>query len=237
VTITTPGNLIIQGGAVTVFSLGEGDAGNLEVVAGSIRLDEKGLLNAGAPLSNGGNITLQVQDDLLLMRHNSQISTSAGTPQKGGNGGNITIKAPLIVAVPSENSDITARAVRGRGGNINITALGIYGIESRQELTPLSDINASSDYGVNGTVQINTLVIDPGLAELPTDLVDAEELVTAAVLPLEVLPLAAALPFLVAAAYHPLPKKPSALMPPGKIGALPRIASNRGRDRPYPYSH
>jgi hypothetical protein len=49
VTITTPGNLIIQGGAVTVFSLGEGDAGNLEVVAGSIRLDEKGLLNAGAP--------------------------------------------------------------------------------------------------------------------------------------------------------------------------------------------
>jgi large exoprotein involved in heme utilization and adhesion len=89
-------------------------------------------------------------------------------------GGNITINSPdgFIVAVPSENSDIIADAFRGRGGNINITTSGIYGlVEYRPELPPeISDINASSQFGVNGTVEINTPDVDPnrGLVNLPT---------------------------------------------------------------------
>jgi len=171
------GQLIVRDGAqVNVSSIGSGNAGNLEVQARSIFLDKKGQLFATTASGNGGNITLNVRD-LLLQRHDSQIATDAraGT----GNGGNIKINGQFIVAVPNENSDITANAVRGRGGNINITTSGIYGQEFRPTLTPLSDITASSDFGVNGTVQINTPDVDPsrGLTNLPQQLVDVSGLV------------------------------------------------------------
>jgi filamentous hemagglutinin family protein len=167
-----------DGAAVTVSSTGSGDAGNLEVQAHSIFLDNNGQLIARTASGNGGNITLNVPD-LLLLRRNSQIATDAsgGT----GNGGNININTQFIVAVPNENSDITANAVRGRGGNINITTSGIYGQEFRPSPTPLSDITASSEFGVNGTVQINTPDVDPsrGLTNLRQQLVDVSGLVDA----------------------------------------------------------
>jgi filamentous hemagglutinin family protein len=171
------GQLIVQDGAqVTVSGDGSGDAGNLEVQAHSIFLDNNGQLIARTASGNGGNITLNVPD-LLLLRHNSQIATDArgGT----GNGGNININGQFIVAVPNENSDITANAVEGRGGNINIITSGIYGQEFRPTPTPRSDITASSHFGVNGTVQINTPDVDPsrGLTNLPQQLVDVSGLV------------------------------------------------------------
>ncbi len=56
------------------------------------------------------------------------------------------------------------------GGNVNITTQGIFGIAFRDRLTPLSDITASSEFGLAGNVTINTLNIDPirGTVELPT---------------------------------------------------------------------
>jgi filamentous hemagglutinin family protein len=171
------GQLIVRDGAqVTVSGDGSGDAGNLKVQANSIFLDNNGQLIARTASGNGGDIILNVRD-LLLQRHNSQIATEAraGT----GNGGNININAQFIVAVPNENSDITANAVRGRGGNINIITSGIYGQEFRPSQTWRSDITASSEFGVNGTVQINTPDVDPsrGLSNLPQQLVDVSELV------------------------------------------------------------
>jgi large exoprotein involved in heme utilization and adhesion len=89
------------------------------------------------------------------------------------------INAKFIVGVPAENSDITANAFQGRGGNINITTSGIFGSQLRSRPTSQSDITASSEFGVDGTVQINTLDVDPsrGLATLPAELVDASGLV------------------------------------------------------------
>ena len=137
-------------------------------------LDNGGQLIAQTRSRNGGNINLQV-GDLLLMRHNSLISASAGTANAGGDGGNITISAPLIVALPKENSDIRANAFQGKGGNIQITAQGIFGLQYRPQDTPLSDITASSQFGSAGIVQIKTPGIDPsrGLANLPATPVDA----------------------------------------------------------------
>jgi filamentous hemagglutinin family protein len=131
--ISTGSLRVRDGAAVTVSSEGSGDAGNLEVQANSIFLDNNGQLIARTASGNGGNITLNVRD-LLLQRHDSQIATDArgGT----GNGGNININSQFIVAVPNENSDITANAVRGRGGNINITTSGIYGQEFRPSRLP-----------------------------------------------------------------------------------------------------
>ncbi|MBW4503846.1 MAG: filamentous hemagglutinin N-terminal domain-containing protein [Scytonema hyalinum WJT4-NPBG1] len=153
-----------------------GTAGDIIVTSPRVTLDNSGRLDAESASGNGGNINLQT--DLLLLRRGAQISTTAGTAQAGGNGGNITINTPsgFIVAVPTENSDITANAFTGTGGRVDINAFGIYGIQPRQNPTSLSDITASSEFGVDGTVELNTPEIDPNsaLINLPTVPVDTE---------------------------------------------------------------
>jgi len=131
-------------------------AGEIELNTGTLHLDEQGEIIAVAPSGNGGNLTLNIQD-LLLMRRGSQISVTAGTLEQNGNGGNLTVNVPFIIAIREENSDISADAFAGTGGNVTITARGIFGIEPRSERTPLSDITASSELGVSGVVTLNTL--------------------------------------------------------------------------------
>lgn len=165
--------LIVRDGAqVTVSGQGKGDAGTLRVNAGTIALNNEGKLTGITSSGRGGDITLQVRD-YILMRNGSLVATTA---QNNGDGGNITINSPFIVATPNENSDIIANADQGFGGRIDINSTNIFGLKFRDTLTPLNDINASSNAtGKNGTVQINTLDIDPsrGLTNLPTDFTDA----------------------------------------------------------------
>ncbi len=159
---------VTNGALISVDSQGSGEGGNIQIQAGSLNLDNQARITAETASSQGGNITLQVED-LLLIRRNSLISTNAGTAQAGGDGGNITIDADLIVAVPGTNSDITANAFLGSGGRIQITTQGIFGIEPRERLTPFNDITASSELGLAGIVEINTPNVDPsrGVADLP----------------------------------------------------------------------
>ena len=164
VVINTPQLTITNGGEISVANEGTGDAGELFVNAEMIVLDRGGQLTASTESGEGGNIALQIQD-VLTLRAGSQITAEAsGT----GNGGNIVIEASAVVAVPSENSDIVANAVAGRGGNIEITTQGLIGLEFQEQLTPESDIVASSEAGVDGVVQIISPEIDPdqGLSEL-----------------------------------------------------------------------
>lgn len=178
-----PGDIRVTSSNVSgiyVQSESTGRAGDIIVTSPKINLDNQGGLIAQSQSGNGGNINLQV-GDLLLLRRGSQISTTAGTQRQGGDGGNITINSPngFIIAVPNENSDITADAFTGSGGKVNIRASGIYGIESRSYRTDLSDITASSELGVQGTININTPNVDPnrGLLRLSTGLVNIPVLV------------------------------------------------------------
>jgi filamentous hemagglutinin family protein len=172
-TVNTEQLNVRDGAVVSTSARGTGRGGNIEILANNLTLDQ-GRIFAQTASNNGGDIFLNLQN-ILLMRNNSQISTTAGTAQAGGDGGNITINANFIVANPLENSDITANAFTGRGGNINITTQGIFGLEVREQLTPLSDITASSQFGLDGTININDLGIDPtrGLESLPEALVTA----------------------------------------------------------------
>lgn len=139
---------------ITVKSQGQGTAGNINLTGDNLSLWNHSSINAETFATNGGNINLTLSD-LLLMRYNSNISASAGTALAGGDGGNMNIKADFIVAVPDENSDITANAFTGKGGKINISAMAIYGLKFRRENTPLSDITANSQLGSDGQVDIN----------------------------------------------------------------------------------
>jgi filamentous hemagglutinin family protein len=195
------GRLIVRDGSqITARMFGNGAAGNLIVSARSVELDKQAAITTIARTGNGGNISFKLQD-LLLLRRNSQISSTSGITQQDGNGGNITINAPkgFIVASPNENSDITANSFQGSGGKVNINAAGIFGLKplSRQELEPLlgttdptkldpsqlqtSDITAISqtNSSLNGQVNLNTPDTDPsqGLEELPTDTVDVSGLI------------------------------------------------------------
>ncbi|WP_329608448.1 two-partner secretion domain-containing protein [Nostoc sp. CMAA1605] len=184
--IGTAGNLRIETDKLTlrdqatigVNNQGLGDAGNLELAARNLLLDNQAVLSATTTSGQGGNMTLQI-DEILLLRRNSQISTTAGINQAGGDGGNILIDSGFIVAVPDENSDITANAFQGRGGNININARSIFNLEQRPSTPPnnTNDIDASSQFGLTGTVTINTPEIDPsrGLVQLPSNLTDASK--------------------------------------------------------------
>ncbi|MEH2038787.1 beta strand repeat-containing protein, partial [Nostoc sp.] len=137
-----------------VSSTGSGITGDIEINSPEITLDNQGKLNAESASGNGGNIN--VNSNLLLLRRGAEISTNAGTAEKGGDGGNININSKFIIAVPEENSDISANAFTGSGGNIQINSQGIFGIESRPKLTQRSDITASSELGVSGVTNINT---------------------------------------------------------------------------------
>lgn len=126
------------------------NGGNLTLNSDLIRLENLGTIQATTEEgSQGGNIMLNTVNLQLLDQ--GQITASAGGE---GNGGNITIDSDAILGL--NNSDITANAVGGNGGNIEINTERILGLESRQRLTSASDITASSEFGIDGTVTINS---------------------------------------------------------------------------------
>jgi filamentous hemagglutinin family protein len=196
--IDNPRTVLIQDEAqIAVDSQGLGTGGNIEIFADSLTLDNQASLSAETANSTGGNITLSL-DNLLLMRRESRISTTAGTAQASGDGGNITIDAGVIAAIPDDNNDITANAFSGQGGRVTLTTQGLYNflIRSREEIQALlgtddlsefdtsqlqtNDITAISQTSptLSRIPTLNLQGIDPtgGLIELP-DLVDVTRLV------------------------------------------------------------
>lgn len=158
---------------------GQGPAGNLQISARLIELDNGATLTAASAGGDKGNIGLN--SEVIVLRRGSGISTNALGEATGGN---IFINTNFLVAVPQENSDITANAVNNFGGRVIINATSILGIEFRPQLTSFSDITASSELGplFSGIVEINTPDVDPsrGLVALPTGLVDSASRISAA---------------------------------------------------------
>ncbi|GAP93528.1 two-partner secretion domain-containing protein [Leptolyngbya sp. NIES-2104] len=133
-----------------------GSAGSIFLTAPRIELDDRARIDAQSSTVDGGNISIRAVDRLLL-RNNSQITATAGTETEFGNGGNINIDARFIIAVPKENSDISANASQGSGGRVTLNVTGgVLGIEARSQSSLLSDITATSAQGPTGVVTLNT---------------------------------------------------------------------------------
>ncbi|NEO88617.1 MAG: S-layer family protein, partial [Spirulina sp. SIO3F2] len=165
--------------ATNAVGTNTGAGGDITIAAGaSLQLLDNAQITAITSQGNGGSLSLRA-GDILLLRRGSLISTTAGQAGGSGNGGNITINAPVIAGY--ENSDIVANAFAGNGGNITITTQGIFGLAFRDQLTWGNDITASSQFGVNGTITVNEFSLDPssGLVELVAVLSDASDQVDA----------------------------------------------------------
>jgi large exoprotein involved in heme utilization and adhesion len=183
--VSAPNSVTLKGdgsekGGLSASASNTGDGGRIDIKARRLEMD-RATIRSEAESSEAGDISLTL-NDLLLLRHNSLISTTAGSAQAPGNGGNITISAPFVVAVPSENNDIIANAFSGNGGQINIIDnYRVFGLkpQNRQSFNTLrqnrtSDISASSQSGIQGNINIQSLSIDPsqGLTNLPVDVID-----------------------------------------------------------------
>ncbi|QLE54352.1 S-layer family protein [Nostoc sp. TCL26-01] len=194
-----PKILTIRDGAkIAVDNQGSGIGGTIDIQADRLILNNQAVISAETASNTGGDIKLNVPDTLLL-RRNSRISTTAGTTQQSGDGGNIQINTKFIVASSLENNDITANAFTGNGGRVDITAQSIFGLtpRTRTDLERLlgttdptlldprslstSDITAISQANpsFSGEITINTPGVDPssGLVALPANVVDAANLI------------------------------------------------------------
>jgi large exoprotein involved in heme utilization and adhesion len=187
------GRLSVRDGAqVGVQSFGTGAAGSINVVADSIALNTKAIIDGRSLSGTGGNINLRARD--IQLRDNSRITSDSGV----GSGGNITLNSDLLVG--RNNSDITANARSAEGGRVNVNVPSILGftaasreqIKSRLGLTdaqfaalqvsptsllPTSDIAALSQSSAPALpVGVNPA---QGLVELPQNVVNPAALMAA----------------------------------------------------------
>lgn len=128
--------------SITSSSKGPADAGKISINAGQQLDVQDSSITTKAEKASGGNIDIKAVDSIRFT--NSTISASVGADR--GNGGNITIDPNVVVL---QNSNILAQAARGQGGNITITTPAFL-----QDQT--SRVDASSQFGVNGTVTIQS---------------------------------------------------------------------------------
>ncbi|WP_413174654.1 filamentous hemagglutinin N-terminal domain-containing protein [Anabaena azotica] len=163
-----------------VDGLGKGGAGDLIITTPFLLVDDRARISASTISGQGGNIFINA--DTVLLNHSGVIESDADPSAKAfpkpditidstANGGNTTINADNLVL--ANNSSITAYAVKGQGGNINIRVQGFF-------VSPESVISASSQLGIDGVIEINKPDTDPsnGLIALPNNLVDASKLIT-----------------------------------------------------------
>jgi filamentous hemagglutinin family protein len=144
-----------NGASISAQSSGPGNAGNITISVADSLISRNSTVNTSTTQSDGGNITITAGNMLKLDR--SEITTKV---QGGaGNGGNITIDPPTVLI---DHSKIIASAIGGNGGNINIVA-GVF------LLSPDSIIDASSSFGLSGTINIDSPIqnLSGTLAPLP----------------------------------------------------------------------
>jgi filamentous hemagglutinin family protein len=183
------GNLIINAsdsveitdGFISALSQGTGRAGNISINVRDTIQANKGDISTRSVQSSGGAIDITA--GAIRLQDNIDITAfvSSGT----GGGGNITLNALSIVAL--DDSDILAFSRDGRGGNITLNTpvfIGFRYAPAPPSTDPKTlngngrvDINASGALS-SGTITLPNVNPSQGLVALPTNAIDASELIT-----------------------------------------------------------
>jgi filamentous hemagglutinin family protein len=194
ITVNLTGDLTLsETGAVRAESQDAGEGGSIAISARKLTLFDAGeISSAGYGTGNAGNFSVAAKDTLLL--RDSAITTEA----MHADGGDIFIAAPYMVRLDGskitasvgggpqttggnilidprfvllKNSQIIANAYEGTGGNIRIVA-GTFLSD------PQSLVDASSDLGISGTVDIQASITNVSglVSSLSTDFVSATDL-------------------------------------------------------------
>ena len=137
--------LVFENSEINTLSI-EKEGGNININADTI-VTNNSVINAESVSSRGGNVNIE-SDRVRLF--DSTIKASA---LNEGNSGNVFIEANTVLGI---NSDISATAVTGEGGNITIDAEGVLGFAEATVIPDnnISEIDASSEFGQDGTVTI-----------------------------------------------------------------------------------
>ena len=122
-----------------------GNAGNIQIGAGQNFVATNSSVTTQATQAGGGAIKITTTPSGTVHLTNSTISASV--LDGAGGGGSVNIDPQFVIL--QNNSQILATAVQGPGGNISITTNLLL-------LDATSVISASSQFGVNGTVTIQS---------------------------------------------------------------------------------
>ena len=145
--ITVQGRVVtlMDGATVSSSATGAGFAGTVNVLAAErIELAGSASVETSSARSGGGDIRVEAVQWLLL--DNATISASARGTEAVHRGGNVFIDPEFVIL---RNSAITAQAVGGDGGTINLIAENFI-------RDPNSVLDATSQEGNDGEVRIET---------------------------------------------------------------------------------
>jgi filamentous hemagglutinin family protein len=157
-----------NGAQISVSSIDRlGGAGNLEIKANSIFLDNGGSFRAEVNTGDRGNIT--IDSSYLQLGRDSQITTNAIGDASGGN---IAIESDNLVLL--ENSLIAANSLNNFGGVVTVNTKGLF-----QSLDSKITASSDRDASFNGIVKINKLEVDPQslMVNLPQETVEPKQTV------------------------------------------------------------
>ena len=154
----TEGLSLGQAAKISVSSA-KADGGDILIKTdGTVRLVKSELTAAAA--KDGGSVRLLGSGNMMLI--DSRMSAEAGQ-----DGGNIEVRSPQTLVL--QRSNLSANAIHGNGGYISIAADGY--LPSRESV-----VSASSEFGLEGSVEIDTPETDvgSGLVILPDGLMSTD---------------------------------------------------------------
>lgn len=177
---------IADGARISSSSEGLGEAGNIQLSLGDSLDVTDASITTESRQSGGGNIDIEVANDGnatgdIALFQGSRLTANVF----GGTGGGGDISTTSLTFVALDDSDILAFADEGDGGNITIQApvflADIFGGDGSSEDADLSDfsrffgnnrvdINASSRFGLDGAIEISDAgFLESTLAPLASD--------------------------------------------------------------------
>ena len=181
------GHLLMENGAIKSEGTHTGEAGSVELrLAKGMTLVQTSSISVTASQADGGDIRLTTDGRVILVDSeltaaaagdggsvrllgsgNVMLTDSRISAEAGQDGGNIEVRSPDTLVL--QRSGLVANAIHGNGGHIGIAAEGY--LPSLQSV-----VSASSEFGLEGSVEIDTpeTNVGAGLSVLPDNLMEGE---------------------------------------------------------------